>query len=176
MEKPQDYDSTEAVVGGSMGLQAGPHIFKIVSAYEKQSSTGNPMLVLEMDIASGPNAGFYAKLSASKDKPCYQIHRRVTNGNGTAYFKGDILAIEKSNPGFTFNFNEDSLIGKVVGGNLRDEEYQKSNGSIGNFPKIAWLFPKDEIGKQTIPKPKLLPVQAARQPGDDEITDQNLPF
>ena len=171
MKKPDNYENTEARTGGGTGPSAGPYVCQIVTAVETLSSSNRSMMVLELDIAQGPFKGYYQQQQNRRTdgKSSFQIHRRCTDGDQVAYFKGDILAIEKSNPGFKFNFNEETLVGRLVGATFRDEEYLNNAGVVKSFPKVAWLFPIDEIGKQVVPKPKLL--SADKRPAIERATN-----
>jgi hypothetical protein len=164
MEKPNDYDSAEGITFQNKP-EAGPYVFKIVNAETATAKeSGNEMIVLSLDIAEGPFAGFYKKISEQYGKNKYIKHYRVTSN--VPYFKGDITSIEKSNPGFAFDFDEKKLIGKVVGGNLREEEFI-GNAGIASSLKIAFLFPVADVNKIKPMKPKLLPKK-------DETSD--VPF
>jgi hypothetical protein len=118
MQKPSEYDSTEAKQGGQFDKpKAGAYVMKIVKAQEVVSKTNRPMLVLLLDIATGEHAGHFRKLfeflqskNPESKWPC--VYRRCTDGEQTSFFKGDIKAIEESNPGFNFNFDEKTLKGE----------------------------------------------------------------
>jgi hypothetical protein len=145
MQKPVGYDQAQAQqFSGGDRLAAGPYVLGIVKAEEATSKSGRPMIVFSLDIADGPNKNYYKQLGERLQKDCYLKHRRVTDGDQVNYFKGDIKAIEESNPGYTFNFDERTLTRKLVGANLREEEYA-SGGDIKTSLKIAFLCPAQYV-------------------------------
>ena len=187
MQKPQGYDETkEASFGGLDNPPAGGTILGIVSAVETKvkngDKTGEPMLALELDIAEGKYKNFFRDLSEKIGKRMYLRHNRVISQ--VNYFKGDIKAIEKSNPGFVFNFDEKTLMRKFVGSALREEEYLHANTQeIRKSLKIAYLCSVDDV-KKGVPVPemkRLIPsvntTQNTRQAGDDDFAPQEaLPW
>jgi hypothetical protein len=189
MQKPTDYDSTQEATGGSFdNPPAGGTILSIVKAEEvavkNGEHAGEPMLALELDIALGPYTNFYRKLSDKLGKSMYLRHNRVLSQ--VNYFKGDIKAIEKSNPGFTFNFDEKTLIHKLVGGALREEEYiHGATQEIRSSLKIAFLCSIEDVKKGLpVPKPKRISFtsntnqQPTTEPdfGQTPSNQEKLPF
>lgn len=141
MQKPKDWEATEAYTGDSEALPAGAYVCKILGAREELSKTGAPMLVLCLDIAPGePHAGYFSasfefrkKQYADAKWPNGGIYRQfTTNKTGTCneWFKGLIQCIEASNQGFHFDFNEKTLAGKLFGGIFRREQYEATDGSL----------------------------------------------
>jgi hypothetical protein len=172
MFKPSNYDTENPKTFANENPIAGPYIAIIVSAEEKKSKAGNPMLVLSVDIAEGPFKMFYSNLSDRLTKDCLLKHYCVLSEDNAAYLKGDILAIEHSNKDFKYDFNEQSLVGKFVGINLREEEYKASDGNIKISLKILHLCSVADVKKGAIkaPKPKLLAMQAQnREAGSDDL-------
>jgi len=186
MQKPQDYDSAQALTAGRFdNPAAGWYVLGIVKAEEIKVKNGDragePMLALELDIAVGPHANHYRKLSEKLGKPLYLRHNRVISQAN--YLKGDIQAIEKSNPGFIFNFDEKTLVRKLVGAALREEEYlHAQTQEVKSNIKIAFLCSKEDIGKGLpVPKKKVIDMskEHTRQPGEDdnfEPPQDNLPW
>lgn len=128
MQKPLGYDQAEGKqFSSSEKPPAGAYIMRIVQAQETKSQNGRPMLCLCLDIVDGPFANNFRKLykflqerNPDTKWPC--VHRRCTDGNQLEYFKGDIKAIEESNAGFSFNWDEKTLYGKLVGCMLREKQ------------------------------------------------------
>lgn len=156
MNKPNGYDAAQATTfeGGGMPLP-GAYVLGIISAECKESRSGNEMLVLSLDIVEGQYKNNYRNLGERLKKDCLLKHYRVTDTEQSLpYFKGDIKAIEESNPGFKFNFDEKTLRGKYVGGMLREEEYEKSDGTIATVLKIAFLCSVEKVKSGTLVTPK----------------------
>ena len=138
MIKPDGYDNVKAATFGSK-IDPGPYVMKIISADEVMSNNSGPMLVLCLDIAIGENKDHYKEMSNKYQKENYQKVRQLTGGASLPYFKAMIEAIEESNNGFKFNFDEKTLVGKYVGANLREEEYINSNNELKTFLSVAYL-------------------------------------
>ena len=146
MNKPNGYDEAEAKVGGGDFPQppAGGYVAKIVTAEIKKSARGNEMLVIGVDIADGEFKDHWTKLAEKFDKPFYPSIFQLTEGDHVSYFKGLISAIEQSNSGFKFNFNEQDLIGKRLGVNLREEEYLNKEKEVKTSLKVAYFTTAQE--------------------------------
>lgn len=184
MEKPQNYEQAEAKINDGTFEQppAGGHVFKIVDAETKTSAKGNEMLVLSLDITEGEFAGHYTKLSDKYAKPKYLRVFQLTGEEHTSYFKGVIKAIEESNVGFIFDFDEKKLIGKKVGGNLREEEFLPDGETeVKVALKIGFLCSVQSV-REGLPimKRKTLSVTknapSTTAPSSSAPKDDDLPF
>lgn len=178
MYKPSNYDGAEAKqFTGFNSPSPGAYIFIIAGAFEIMSKSQSPMLVLDLDIAHGEFKGHYEQMSEDLKKNCYLKHRRLLTEEQSEYLKGDIKAIEESNNGFHFNFDESKLSGKYVGGMLREEEYMNNNGEIKTTIKLAYLCSIDKVKKNLL---KPMPIKKLAS-GQQHATvlgnqDDNLPF
>lgn len=140
MNKPKGYDESRAFTGETESLPLGGHVCVILDAREEIARTGSAMLVVSFDIAHGePNEGFFKNLYESLKQqysdakwPNGGVYRQFTtkkDGTCNEWFKGMITAIEESNSGFHFNFDEKTLKGKLFGGVFGREEYEDQNGN-----------------------------------------------
>lgn len=187
MQKPNGYDDAEAKSGGAdfPTLAAGGYVAKIVTAETKRSKNGNEMLVLAVDIAEGDDKDFYSKLSERLNKPAYPNIYQLTEGDHVSYFKGLIAAVEHSNAGFKFNFDEQKLVGKRLGINLREEDYLNKEGEVKSILKVAYFCSVEDVraGLQVLPKktlaggkPKATAHAASYSPAEQSEDEKNLPF
>ena len=97
------------------------------------------------------------------------------------HVKTVIAAIEDSNPGYHFDWDESKFKGKKVGGLFNIREYQKNNGEIGEATNLAQLCAVEVVrsGKARIPKDKRLaetPVPDRKVPSLPPIDDSDCPF
>jgi hypothetical protein len=188
MRKPDGWDDSEAREAGFREPVPGPCVLSIVRATAGNSNNGNAQLTIELDIAGGPFNNFYREKSEKFNSNWYLKHYQGTEGKSLPYFKGFIGAVENSNPGFKFDFNEATLSRKLIGGNLREEEYIKKDGTIGTILKVFYLCSVQSIregGHKTLSK-KLLtqapqgdPIYDAPPPDNyDQVPhhEQPLPF
>jgi hypothetical protein len=179
MLKPEGYDNTpENTIGEYQKPSAGAVVFKILRAKDELSANNRPMLVLYLDIAKGEFVNHFKKLyDFLKDKnpdvkwPC--IHRRCQNGDQISYLKGDIKAIEESNPGFKFNFDEKTLLGKLVGGMLGEREINAEGKTILE-PRCLCSVERAESGKLTAPAKKKFEGYKNQQ--TQSVAEDDLPF
>lgn len=162
---------TPAQMGDRQKLPAGAYVCRIKSASVETFTGQNgrfERLVLLFDIEEGEWAGYYADLWRETTNPNKKwkgaFRQSIPQEDGSAadektrrYFKGAITAIEESNPGFTFNFDEKMLVGKLVGVMYREEEYD-FNGYHGMAAKPFFLMDIHRIanGDFTVPRPKML--------------------
>lgn len=165
MEKPKNWDSVEAIEYGDYeSLALGGHEVVIKNAYEYTGQTGNTSLKVEIDIAGNDKQkGFFQKQfdnNTNQDKKwsngaCKYISLR-DDEKCVAMFKGFTTAVEKSNPNYTWNWDEKTLIGKKVCGVFGLEEYEKQDGTIGTTTKLTQFRSLDKLQEVKIPKVKKL--------------------
>lgn len=200
IRKPNNWDSVQASALGYKREQLPPGGYeaKIVgTAVLVNNSNGAESLAIQVDITVGEFAGFFKRdynNNPYENKKWRGVARfRCPNDDpddkGNSIFKGMIEAIEKSNSGYTWNWEEKSLKGLKVGILVRDKEYD-FNGNHG-FSSEIFAFTDIKIirdGNFETPKPKLLnngstPLQVAPPnsygdppplPSDDDYPDDFL--
>lgn len=162
---PKNWDKVEGIEFGDYeSLELGGHEIVIKNAYEYTGQTGNTSLKIEVDIAGNDKqAGFYQKQfdnNPNMDKKwpngaCKYVSLKEDE-NCVALFKGFTTAVENSNPGYKWNFDEKTLISKKVCGVFGLEEYEKEDGSIGTATKLVQIRSLSKLNEVKIPKVKLL--------------------
>lgn len=191
IKKPNAWDSV-SVFEDRPKLPVGAYICKIKKAVPQNNSYGNQLAVL-FDISEGEYKDFYSnefKTNSAEDKKykgVLKVWLPTDDGSDKdkitiSKFKGFTKSVEDSNPGYSWNWDENSLKGKSVGILFRNEEWE-FNGKTGFVarPFIALSTGRVESGNFTIPADKLLnresdaPVNAEPLPKADE-SDGELPF
>ena len=139
-------------------------------------------LVLRMDIIEGEYAGYYSKHYQHESQNAgfhqqfqakYKGDLRIqipNSANGKRQhpewdvktFNNAIYAIEQSNPGYHWDWNEASLIGKVVGLNVQEGTY---NGNPFTVP--ARLEVADDVRNGAVK-----PMKPRKPTGDAAATAQ----
>ena len=191
MIKPRDYDQVDAkTTSAGLGIpapEAGGHGCVILKADIEKNEYGEK-LVLYFDINEGSESDrYYRKLFDYKKgydpqtkwpgvfrQPIY-----TKDGTTSPYFKGLITAIEESNPGYTFNFDERLLANKKVGLVFRDEEYiGKMDGNVHTAVRAAWACKYQDADAMPAPKKKLVNQNAAPAQSQQmtEAPEEELPF
>ncbi len=152
-----------------------------VQAEEKDYGT---LLKIAFDIAEGEHEGYYKRRFESKkqsnpDAKWPGMYYQAAKQDDLRYFKGFITSIEASNPGFKWNWDEKKLVGKLFGGIFGEEEYEKTDGSIGTIVKCRFVRSVDAIreGKFKVPEKKRLQPSSLNEPNytTQDILDE-LPF
>ena len=186
---------SEANAGGSKYmLPAGPYVAKIINV-KIDGEEPDQRLILRLDIAEGEYAGFYTKkYKADEERKNSQyplkykgdLYIRIPNkyNPNSLYPESDIrnfndamYRIEQSNPGYTWDWNERGLIGRIVGVNVREGTY---NGSA--YTKPFRLEIADDVRNGLVkPMEPMEPRGDAydtpyQQQGFTVVTDPDVPF
>ena len=197
MKPFKNYESTQTITG-SRQLPVGAYICQILKAEEKvySSSKGEwHKLEVSFDICEGEHKDFYAndyRSQSGEDKKWKGVLRmNIPSDDGSdadnwakRSFKTNILAIEDSNNGYHWDWNEAQLKGKTVGIVFRSEEWEY-NGKRGWRTAPFKMVPAADVksGNIKIPDPKPLNGKAASQASTAadlsdfvEVASADLPF
>lgn len=192
MKQFSGYNNVQAFDGDFEILPLGGHVCVIKGVKFEEYAWGE-MMIIALDIAEGEAAGFYQR-QYDRNKatnPAYKwpgtYRQGVPKDDGSekdnkakSFFKGMISAIEKSNPGYTWNWDERSLHGKKVGAIFGQEEYLNMNNEIKLSTKCRALRSLDAIRKGVeIPEIRRLkgaPTTAVPAFPVGEDPAYNLPF
>lgn len=152
-------------------LQLGPHYCKILEAKIVQMKTQDgrhfEQLQLRIDIAEpDEQAGFYNKKfqeDAKEDalnakwKGFYNL--TVPEDNSEKFIKNNFktltTSIEKSNPGYKWNWEENTLVGKIFCGVFGLEEFVNLEGNTITFTRCRFVRSTENMDKISIPKVRL---------------------
>lgn len=180
-------------------LPAGGYVAKILKA-ECIGEAPNERLVLSFDIFEGQYKDFFAdqyrnnRNEDRKWKGTFTIWLPKENGTDKdewtkKTFNSSMWAIEDSNAGYHFNWDETTLKGKTVGVLFRNKEWAM-NGRTGWTTECGELESVTNVreGKFKMPKDKPLPQKSDAQnafasggeyPSFVEVNgalDEDLPF
>lgn len=192
-----NYETTQTISARAQ-LPVGAYICRILKAEEKvyNSSKGEwHKLEISFDISEGEHKDFYAndyKAQTGEDKKWKGVMRMniptddgsEADGWAKRSFKTNILAIEDSNSGYHWDWNESQLKGKTVGIVFRSEEWEY-NGKRGWRTAPFKMVPAADVksGNIKIPDPKPLNGKAASQASTAadlsdfvEVASADLPF
>lgn len=188
--KPNGYDEMQ-VFEAQEKLPIGGYVLKIIKTKIETYSWGQ-VLVLAFDIAEGEYTGFYQKNfdAQQNDKKWKGTHRiNLPKNDGSEKdewsiktLKSRMTAVEASNDGYVWNWDENSLVGKLVGGLFGNKEYEM-DGKRGFYTDCRAFCSVERIrtGNFTIPSDKLLnsntnTANTALPEGFQAITDDDIPF
>lgn len=193
IQKPKGYENAKPIVSQER-LPAGGYVLKIMGTEVQEYSWGN-VLVLSFDVAEGEHKDYYAEnyrnqiMEDKKWKGTFRMNIPLGDGSDKdnytmSRFKTNMDAIEDSNPGYHWDWDETTLKGKLTGALFNNKEYDM-NGKTGFYTNCHSLLPAEQIrkGKFTVPKDTLLkkekdvPSRFGSVDDYEEIdTDGDLPF
>ena len=192
IKAPKNWDSVQAA-SERPKLLPGGYVIEIKKAEPVKAASGYEYLDLTIDICEGDFKDFYAEdYKMQQDRKNWRGHVRqgipkedAPEDDWTARaFKGLIAAIEHSNDGYTWDWDESKLKGKIAGCLFRSEEYD-FNGFQGWSTRPWKLVSADRIreGKYQVPNPKGLtgndnaPKNNDGTPvGFEQVSDDDIPF
>lgn len=184
MNKPQGYEEAQAFTGESHYIVPGGYICQIRQAVVENPGTDKESLALIFDVAEGEYKGYYAeqfnkKFSTNPDAKWQGTYRQFVNGKGTPFFKGLITAIENSNTGYKWDWNENTLRGKMFGAVMGQEEYLNGNGDMKLSTKCRFIRSVEQIRKGVeVPAIKKLQQQTDMASLGKDVfpSDDDFPF
>lgn len=138
-------------------LPVGGYIVKILNV---QDMADKEYLKVSFDIAEGDEKGFFKKqydedTRADKKWPNAGSFVRSYKSTAESMFKGFANAVENSNKGYTFDFNEKSLVGKQVGIVVGLEEYVNQKGAVRERTYVSAVRSVDTIKKGDFKIPEI---------------------
>ena len=191
MQKIKDFKA-ERSSSGRETLPAGGYVCQIISAKVDSNEWGETLVVAH-DVCEGDYEGIFKRDFENNDREDKKwrgtFRLKLPKDDGSEQdawkkrsFSNFIWAVEQSNPGFTWDWDEKKLKGKKVGLIYRNEEWEM-NGRSGWTTKAAGSESIDNIreGKFRLLKDKPLPEArkaAAAQTFTelDDGDDCELPF
>ena len=174
---------------GRETLPAGGYVCQIMSARVEDGEWGST-LVLAHDVCEGEYKDIFKRdyegnpRDDKKWRGTFRLRLPKDDGSEQDTWKKRSLsnflwAIEQSNPGFTFDWDEKKLKGKRIGLLYRNKEWEY-NGNSGWTTEAAGTESIENIrnGKFRVPKDKALPVREVTAPVFTEAEDDGgeLPF
>lgn len=189
MKRLNGYQDAQAFTEGGAKLPVGGYIIQIYEVTEVDMGYSS-VLQIKFDIAEGEHKNFFQyqyQNSQLEDKKFKGVHRlNIPADDGSEkdeltmrIFKSSMVAIEESNPGYHWDWNEKNLEGKFVGAIFFEKEYD-FNGRTGFFTTLHSFRSVQAIkdGKFKIPAPKLLAKKDNARLLDDApmLSDSDLPF
>lgn len=164
----------------SQKLPLDAYVCKIRRAAVQNNGYGDQLCLL-LDIHEGEFAGFYDndfKNNTNQDKKWKGVLRVwLPKDDGSekdewtkSAFKGMVTAFEKSNHGYQWNWDEASLVGKLIGVLFRNEEWEynnKTGWTVRPFKTIS--VDRVREGDFTLPADK--PLKNKSTSGGSDIDD-----
>ena len=154
----------------------------IVKVLKVEDHPDKEYLKIYFDIAKGDDKGYFKKQydgDTRKERkwPNAGTFIRSYKDSAASMFKGFTNAIERSNKGYQGNFDEKTLVNKVVGLIIADEQYQNQKGQVRvrNYVAAVRSVETIEKGEYEIPALKeLTTTKTTTAPANDPITDADF--
>ena len=134
-------------------------------------------LYIEFDIAEGEYTGYGSSCLERNGFTPLRMYRSYSD-KAAGMFKGFIQNIEASNSSYHWEWKEQSLVGRLIGIVLGEEEYKKQDGSVGTrFNARDKTVDAIKNGRFKVPEKKTMPVEqnTTTFTALDDSTD-DLPF
>ena len=172
MRSFKGYEEVKVNNGFGERLKLGGHICKVLEAKieaftSKKDGKTYEQLIIKFDIESpDEQAGFYAKKfteDAEKDalNAKWKGYHRISVPTDTSEdfiksnFKAFTTSVEDSNPGYKWNWEENTLVGKIFGGVFGLEEFTLDDGRTLSMTRIRFVRGIEKIEENSIPKVKM---------------------
>lgn len=144
--------------GGFTPLPAGPYVCRIVDAIDNAQ---REYVEVVFDIAEGEHAGYYGD-DWGKSHPYAHHFFMSYKDTALGMLKGRMEAIAASNPGFdpfaAWDAGRlDIFIGRLIGLNLQEEEYERRDGDTGTRLNVCQVVDAQAVRDGKVkPRPKKL--------------------
>lgn len=183
MQKPLEWDNTEANTGEFKSITPGGHVCRIMGAKVEETQGGREVLVIRFDIVEGECKDFFTeqydrKVITNKDAKWQGVYRQLTDGTSLPFFKGMISAIENSNGAYKWTWDETTLKGKLFGGVFGQEEFIGQDQGVHLATKCRFIRSVDQVRKGIdAPAVKRLNNTAATTFGGHDVSPvDEIPF
>jgi len=184
MKKYDEYEGSEAFTGDFEVLEPGGYICKILQVTVEEKDYGHLMRI-GFDISEGEHKDFYKrsfdrKKETNPDAKWPGMYYQTIKGSDIKYFKGFISAIENSNSGYKWDWDEKKLKGKLFGGVFGQEEFENRQGEVKLSTKCFYARSVEQIKKGVeVPAIKRLKnnnIYSYQSTAIFEVDESELPF
>jgi len=177
MKPIKDYDLVNEA-GEFKRLPAGIYGVKLTSVKDVPEKE---YLEITCDIVKGEFAGYFSALVNAGLRDTSKTTRSY-KPNALPFFKAFITAVEKTNPGYHWDWDEAKLVGKNVMAVIGEEEYKDNDGNVKVGIRVVEFrsLQAFQEGKIKVPELKKLPVEESAPLQDavptPEFNPGDLPF
>lgn len=177
MKKIVNFDKVEASTGFKNNrIPAGGYV---VACTAVEDVPDKEYLRVQFDVCEGEHKLFFKKVYDADTRETKYWPKgggmiRSYKQSAVAMFKGFTTAVEESNKGFKWDFDEKKLINKKFGVVIGDEEYLGNNGKVyvRNYVQAVRSVDMIHNGNFTVPELKKLQQTVTTETHDE----YNNPF
>lgn len=198
IKKPGNWNSVQEFTDRPR-LPLGAYVTQIVKGTVVPSDFGEQLCIL-FDISEGEHKDYFKKdfetstLAVKKWKGVLRLWLPKDDGSEKDEWtkrtlKGFTTAVEKSNPGYVWDWNEETLAGKALGVLFRNEQWEyegKTGWAVRPFRALSvdsvrsgdFQLPKEKplASKAEAPKSSLADLAQFGNVTFAESEDEDLPF
>ena len=192
MKKFKDYDKTRSYSEAKQ-LPKGGYVLRIMNASEKEGNNGK-YIEVSCEIEEGEFKGFFMDDYKNQDREDKKWHCKYLlnepkddgserDGWTKRRFKTVVEALEDSNNGYHWDWDETKWKDKLVGGLFNTRQYRTQNGEIREATNLKQLCSVESIrsGNFKLPKDDLLksdplPTVSGAEDGFMPIPDTDVPW
>lgn len=166
IRKPQNWENVQ-VMTDKVKLPVGAYVCRVKQVAVQNNGYGDQLAIL-FDIVEGEHKDYFSRDyngNQNADRKWRGVLRQwLPKDDGSdrdettkRVFKGMVTAFENSNPGYSWNWDEMTLVGKTVGIMFRNEEWEY-NGKRGWAARPFYCMSADKVrsGDYTMPDDKPL--------------------
>lgn len=173
INRPNNWDTVKEAIDRPQ-LPVGAYVCKALKAVVQANDYGNQLCIL-FDIVEGDFKDYYENefknnpMTDRKWKGVLRLWLPKDDGSEKdewtkSTFKGMTTAFEKSNPGYRWNWDENSLVGKMLGIVFRNEEWEYED-KTGWKAKPFKAIDVNSVRAGTFTLPKDKPLKRAESVG-----------
>lgn len=168
IRKPNNWENVKEFTDREK-LPLGAYVCKVKGVRIDTYDATSAQLMIQFDIAEGEYTDFYKReyatntMANKKFKGVLRVWLPKDDGSEQdewtkSTFKGMCTAFEKSNPGYVWNWNEQTLVGRMVGVLFRNEEWEYE-GKTGWAVKPFRAISVDSVRNGDFKTPKDKPLK-----------------
>jgi len=173
-------------------LPKGAYILRIMNAEEKTNANGTKYILISCDIEEGEYKGFFMEDYKNQQKEDKKWHCNFflnepkddgseQDGWTKRRFKTVTEALEESNEGYHWDWDETKWKNKLIGGLFNIRQYESNNGEVREATNLAQFCSVEKVrtGKYRLPKDKLLETKPAEVTASSDfmtVPDSELPW
>ena len=190
MKAISNFDNVKAAGSQIENLPAGGYVCEIKKCAEEPNRSGNGShLTIQFDVAEGECAGWFANDWKAQDREEKfwhgVINQNVPDESSPKYdmqcrfFKSFINAVEESNPGYHWDWNETGLKGKRIGVIIGEAEKRSAKGTVYIITRAESVCTVDAVHKGSFKVPELKKLSgstAPSAPASEYGLSDELPF
>lgn len=188
MKPISNFEGVKEAGGQIENLPVGAYVCEIRSCAEKGNRRGGSRLEILFDICEGEYKGWFMndwRDQNREDKFWHGIvNQNIPDESSPKYdtqcgfFKRFVNRVEQSNPGYHWNWDEKTLVGKKIGVVFGEVERESQRGTRYMTTRADSVVSVEDVrtGKAKIPAPRMM--DAAPAPAAPAFADpmDDLPF